>query len=327
MVRVVLVHLGPGRAAHLWPNIRLLKRNFPDLEVHLIYSNKKHASKVERSGAIPYFYMPDSSDVTLLDELSHNSQFRNGFWRFSLERLLALEKWQETKIGNHNFIHIESDILVLPSFPFSIFDSISKLMWCNFNESHDVSALLYSPNLDETKWLVNQIREEIAQNRDLTDMTVLSKIKMNNPRRVEYFPSLANSNSAYFRGVFDGAAIGMWLNGRDPRNHLGSIRRHLELPESIDKPEEAKFSLNTKNHLTATVNKKEYSIYNLHIHSKHLGLLSRFWRISLKLDLARARNNFPKNSYSVRALFSIAFDFVRRHKQKSLTRAIKSLKL
>ena len=190
MERIVFVHLGPSPAEHLWMNVSSIKERFPGMAITVIYSDDIHMPKIQECQVDSYEYVTRSGDNQLLESLSNNLDFRGGFWRYSLERLIALESWHVENSPEKSFLHIESDILILNNFPFDSFGSIENLAWIKFNDSHDVSALLYSPNFEFTKWLACRIREEIAKNLGLTDMTVLSIIRNSSPDKVYLLPTI-----------------------------------------------------------------------------------------------------------------------------------------
>jgi hypothetical protein len=76
-------------------------------------------------------------------KLDHN--FRDGFWKYTFERLFALQQYHE-KHSDSKILHIESDVLLLPEFPWKSFAELNSLAWLNVNETHDVAALVYLPN-------------------------------------------------------------------------------------------------------------------------------------------------------------------------------------
>lgn len=318
MSEIVFVHLGDAPAKHLWLNIAKIRSEFPSVEITVVFSSQRHLKKIQKLDVKPFFYTCKPADEDLLNGLSHDSSFRNGFWRYSLERLLALAALHEERFSNISILHLESDILLLPGFPFESLQMLPKLAWCKFNETHDVSAILYSPNSAETNWLANTIRKELKINADLTDMTVLSVLGQKYPTKVNYLPSLHSPESNYFEGVFDGAAIGMWLTGRDPRNKFGLIQRHLPLPEGLDNPSLYKFKSSSNIHLEANRENEKKQIYNLHIHSKSPKLFKRFSRYHLTLEVFRTFGFIPSTSFSILTFIKIVKSHLERHKWKSI---------
>ncbi len=321
----MFVHLGPTKVPHLWKNIAATKRKFPTSTITLIYSDKVHARRVRSLNIDGYFYETKSADEVILNAQALGSNFRGGFWRYSLERLIALDAWHRVSDPKNPFIHIESDILLFRNFPIDNFEKIEKLAWIKFNETHDVSAILYSPGSRATSWLGEQIRRELTLDNRLTDMTVLSRIQKLFTDKVEYLPTLSHYNSIYFEGIFDGASIGMWLNGRDPRNNYGIVKRHMPMGESLDKAESLRFRIYQQG-LHVTNVSGEFPLYNLHVHSKNRTLLSIAYLIPLKADLLRAKYKVFSTTFSPLALFSILVDVKKRHKGSLLKLFVETFK-
>ena len=325
MSRLIFVHLGPSKAEHLWSNIAATTRKFPSARVILIYSDLVHNRKIRNLNIDSFLYETSRADELVLSKQSLNHNFRSGFWRYSLERLIALEAWHRVTDPESPFIHIESDILLFKNFPLADFNELKKLTWIKFNDTHDVSAVLSSPNYEFTTWLAGEIRKELSIDSHLTDMTVLSRIQKSSPYMVEYLPTISDPKSIYFKGIFDGASIGMWLNGRDPRNSYGVIKRHLTMNESEDKAEKLQFKY-VDDCLCVTRDHEDFLLFNLHIHSKNGFLLSSRHNFALKLDLLRSRNKLPPTTFSIRALLRIVIDFQKRHKGEVIRMLINFLK-
>lgn len=318
------MHLGPAKVRHLWENIKRMKRLYPDKTITVIYSDNSHKRNIIRSGAQPFLYRTSSEDEDLLSGISQNRLFREGFWRFSLERLLALEAWHSSSRIDLPMLHLESDILTFKNFPFEELGKSEALSWIQVTETHDVSAILYSPSIEKTTWLARSIRQELIRNPSLTDMTILNQIRQKNPDSVRLLPSLSNPAVEEFQGIFDGASLGMWLTGRDPRNDFGIIRRHLKFEDAIDQAGEAEYLLDNE----LLFHKDEsgsYPIYNLHVHSKRLNLFSYSNIFALKMDLARINYKLFSTTFSLRAAWAVLVDYRRRNGFKLNKARIKGL--
>jgi hypothetical protein len=324
MIQVVFVHLGKAPARHLWLNIKRLKNLFPDIRMTVIYSEDTHLKKIIRAGAVPFLYKSSRLDEEMFKSMSLNQDFRQGFWRFSLERLIALEDFHRAIGETETIFHLESDILLMPNFPWLELVEKRKLTWLRFNDSHDVSAILISPNFTETNWLVNQIRRELKSNNRLTDMTILSLIRNKNAQRVDLLPTLKDSIDGNQTVIFDGAALGMWLTGRDPRNHLGVIERGLALPEAFDDASELVFSNFRGTELEVLHGNQKVVILNLHIHSKNTHLFGKNWITALRIDILRSRQKNLQKTFSLLAFFSLVKDFIRRNKFQSFSKATRA---
>ena len=83
--------------------------------------------------------------------LKLRSRFRNNFWLLSLERLLVLSEVHNEYLESR-ILHIESDVLLLPNFPWDIFNDLNTLFWSTYEPDRDVAALLFSPSAKESQW-------------------------------------------------------------------------------------------------------------------------------------------------------------------------------
>lgn len=322
-MHLVFVHLGSAKAEHLQPNIARTKKLFPEIPITLIYSDVELIRGFESLGIQLFKYLEVSHKDHILNNLLHNSKFRSNFWRYSIERLYALEQFHSEN-PTEKVVHLESDILIMPNFPFSRFDAIDKLAWCRFNQTHDVASVMYSPNHLETKWMLQEIDKFLTSDPSLTDMTVLRRLKLAFPSNSIYLNSEAGEK--ILEGVIDAAPFGMWLCGRDPRNHSGITRRFMKMPESEIDPSEYNFKFNSKTYLT--VRRKNYasqSLFNLHLHSKQKTLFGNRWKLVLNLHIFTSKLGFPSSWFSLRAFIQLVHDYVKRHGRKSLLNFMKRL--
>jgi hypothetical protein len=178
----------------------------------------------------------------------------------------------------------------------------------------DSAAIFFSPTSHQTKWLLDQILEQILLSPNTNDMYLLNRISRLNPSKVCLLPtfssqSIVNSNQQNFDkmskiknfdfdGVFDPAAIGVWLTGNDPRNSLGWIKRYKRHFEPSFDPALIKFGFHKKI-LTGNYLGYEHPIYNLHIHSKQKILFSIYGQLLLKLYVKTSRIGAFKSIYNI----------------------------
>jgi len=299
-MKIIFVHLGEAPANHLWANINSLISRFKNFEIVLV-SDRKHSELKVHPRVNFFMYKQSENTKRLLMNLKFESNFRNGFWHFTLERLIALSQYHQTNPYD-SILHIESDVLLLNGFPVNAFDSLDKLCWLRAHEFGDIATLIYSPNAGESCWLSQEVESLIKNDYFLTDMKALMKIRETNPSRVITAPSMSHQMinellkkntapkeimkdlsalSPLFNGIFDPAAIGMWLTGCDPRNHYGFTRifdtdEVLKSRPYID-PSLFNYHSNNSGTLTILVNGIEISIWCLHVHSKDLKLFNIGW--------------------------------------------------
>jgi len=305
-MKIVFVHLGEGRADHLWANIRSLISRFESFEIVLV-SDRQRSELIAHPRVSFFKYLRSETTDRLIGNLKFERDFRDGFWHFSLERLIALSQYHLAN-KDQSILHVESDVLLLSGFPTKSFNGLEKLTWLRAFDTGDIATLIYSPNAEETYWLAQQV-ENLIRGGDhlLTDMKALLKIRVANPERVTTAPSLskevastlskdskitlelaADLSAMYsdFGGIFDSAAIGMWLTGCDPRNYYGFTRifdtKTVQEAAPYLDPSQFEYKVDVSGRLTALVEGSEISIWCLHIHSKNLELFNAGWEVKLQ---------------------------------------------
>jgi len=295
---LVLVQLGPSKPRHLFANLSHLIDLFPTVQIVVVYDDAKLQKRISRDfPQIELFKFDGSQNEGIWSQSRLNFQFRKGFWRYSTERLLALEQVHELRPG-HGLLHIESDILLFPNFPFESVTSGNTLAWQTVSESHDVAAVMFSPSLAHTEVFSNKIREKLADNPYLNDMTLLSQIRIENPSLLTTLPSwnsdwgmpiaasardyalITDEYSAY-EGIFDGSTIGVWLTGQDRRNNGGRLVLHSDFPGSLTDTSLLSFRIDSNGNLWAKAQGMESPIFCLHVHSKNIKLFRDGYRKEL----------------------------------------------
>jgi hypothetical protein len=330
---VVFIHLGDGRPKHLFPNILRVRSQVAnlDLNVILIGSNERLLREAQERGiqALKYTATPE---VELLLQ-SHKNQFdhnfRDGFWRFSIERLFALSTIFE-EFENTSALHIESDILTLNNFPYEKIFTLKNITWCKMNQETDVASLLYIPSREKAVTFKSHLQQILTENISLTDMSALAQLG-NESTKIDYFPAAENPQSRYlnrknlsesnaervtklykkFDGIFDSAPLGMFVLGQDPRNNWGLVRRQIELEHSGIVA--GRFQLNlTQNGLLKSSDGVD--IFCLHAHSKEIQLFGKESEQYLRRIVKRGNSRFSKTTFSVTAFLDLIADYKKRRK-------------
>ncbi len=326
----VFVHLGKYPAGHLWLNLQRHQDLFPHVKTFLILDELRHIKKVP-NGVEIYFFKREND---FLDESvfrAHDQRFRRGFWRFSLERLFALSEFHKT-VPQNSILHIESDVFLLPNFPWDSLNNVREPMWNNYNFERDVSALLFYPNYLAHLKTIGQIQALLTENSRHTDMTVLAELRNRHVGEFKLFPSLSSvipelknalnstetkfiervNNSEYFQnGVFDAAPIGMWLLGHDPRNNYGKAFIHDTSPivsgDSLVDPSSVYYEMNDYGHLFLVSKSSglRINLWCLHVHSKSLKIFSKNWDRELRKFVKLTDNPVPIATFSISALWNM----------------------
>ena len=322
-MHLVFVHLGTAKAGHLYFNIKRATEIFPELKITLIYSE---SSFIQNWNALPinyYKYTEKKENSHILNNLSHNVKFRMNFWRYSIERLYALAEWH-SKNPDQKLLHLESDILIMPNFPLGKLETIDQISWCSFNQSHDVASVIFSPSATNTNWMLNELEMVLMEDSTLTDMTGLRKLKEKHPDKTRYLNS--GEAIAFFGGVIDAAPYGMWLCGRDPRNHKGVTRRFMELPESDINPSAVSYHYGHKSNLKIrNSGGSEFSLFNLHVHSKQKAIFRNHWRLVMFFYIITSKVQFPTHWFSLSAFAQLASDSFHRNGIKGSWRAVRNI--
>ena len=304
----VYVHLGPDIPQHLLLNIERHSELFPNQKIVLV-SNQNWENLIPEG--VETFLVPKKDENSLLfDEMSKHLDFsfRNGFWQFTFQRLFVLERLHR-KYPQRSLLHIESDVILMPNFPWQKFENLRHLAWLPVNMESDIAALVFSPNIALTQILVEELKVFASQNPSTNDMLALRHFALSNPNLHKYLPSITKStlrgihakhlpeslSEKYFGGVFDPLAFGMWNFGHDPKNFFG-IRRRYFLDEShyID-PSRVKLSYMND----GLIDSDGIPMFNLHLHSKDLSLFRISWRSSLVGGLSSAATLRKKFNFNL----------------------------
>ena len=303
--KVVLVHLGESHADHLWINLESLLKRFT--EVHFVLISDKPHPRIPSNSRLEFFqYHRLANFEASLDNLSHDQKFRSGFWKYTLERFFALSQYHDLN-PEVKVLHIESDILLLPDFPFNSLASLTKLSWQRVDDERDAASILFTPNNVETTWFVDQFIRLIERQNRITDMSGLRQIRMANNSRIQVLPSfslslgsqiswknvndteLARELSVDFEilgGIFDPAAFGMWLTGSDPRNYHGKQilfdTKTIVRDGTFINPSKFFYNLSPSRELFISTRFGKARIWSLHVHSKDLRLFGENWESRLR---------------------------------------------
>tara|TARA_R110000824_G_scaffold391212_1_gene588837 strand:+ start:471 stop:1394 length:924 start_codon:yes stop_codon:yes gene_type:complete len=197
-------------------------------------------------------------------------RYRNGFWISTSKRFFLIYEYM--KINNiQNVLHLENDVLLYSHMNYGLDEKIYLTM-----DSKDrcIPGIMYIPNYE--------LLTNLILNYDFTknDMINLAKFYHTEKHIVETFPIIDNSidkciyneNFHEFNSIFDGAAIGQYLGGVDPRNIPGDTTGFIN-ETCIIKYDKYNFEWIKRGEHSfphIEINKKLIPINNLHIHCKNL---------------------------------------------------------
>jgi hypothetical protein len=263
---VVLVSTGVFQS-YMKTNVeQLLKFDF---NIHVIIDRTFFDSMEEYKSRIT---LVDSSRLqTDFDSKSTlDKHFRGGFWNNASKRLFILNEYMKQQ-GLNNVIHLENDVLLYSDMNYDLDEKIYIVM-----DAHDrcIPGIVYIPNHELFDQLINEY--DYSKN----DMENLAIFYHRHRDIVNTFPIIDNSvvKSIYnqeferFNSIFDGAAMGQYLGGVDPRNIPGDTTGFIN-ETCVIKYNNYQFKWLKKGarHVPhILINNHWIQVNNLHIHSKRL---------------------------------------------------------
>ena len=307
----VYVHLGPNLPKHLFLSLHRHLMLFPKQELVLITS---HDQEFDLPHSIQQFKVNCYElQADLFNEMAAklDFNFRNGFWKYTLQRFFAIGEFHKV-VPNRSITHIESDVLLMPNFPWDSFRENRKLSWLNVNSELDVAAIVHFPNLEKSIRLLNQIEILCRINPGTNDMLVLNECAINLGDHHSYLPSLTSQVTRHgkslsnlqkprldsFGWIFDPLNLGLWYFGQDPKNSFGLRTRYVgDDSHNLDsKKTKLKFRDGVLTDGNGTL------VFSLHVHSKYLPLFGKNWEEALKRGLDEAASGTKAYSFHLGAL-------------------------
>lgn len=345
-MNIVFCHLGSRVPNYLHSNLVRTNQLFPEHKIFLISSISPRSNHLPKNG----IQIIDVKSFPIFDKIiqgsKHNREFRNGFWRYSLERLFVVCNFAiEYAMGNT--LHVESDVVLYPNFPFEELQEKGSINWGFYNEKRDVASLLYLNDSKSALWLRDKLIDNLKSNPDHTDMSILKDISIQNKSRISYFPMsinlIRNSDSTIrakdlcnvvgqsldIRGIFDSAAIGMWLTGQDARNSYGFRRMfsmsNIKSGDSAIDPTIPRYFISKNNSIIAKIGEEELPVYCIHVHSKNIRLFklndSREWRKVIKL--LKRSNSQEIIKFEMKTFLGLLWTNLRREEIREIPKRMK----
>ena len=308
----VYVHLGSNLPKHLKLGLSRHQLLFPSQEIVLITSDDQ---QFDLPGSIKQFKVNTSVlEAELFKEMSQklDFEFRKGFWKYTLQRFFAIGEFHKLN-PKRVLTHIESDVVLMPNFPWHQFADLKKLAWLKVNSEVDVAAIVHFPTLHHTLGLLQEISRLAYLNTGTNDMLVLHDAVAHLRFSHEYLPSLTSNNAysaekidpsdeqnlIYFGGIFDPLNLGLWYFGQDPKNSFGLRTRYVGDSSHDLNPVHTRLKFNDG----VLSDQFGTSVYSLHVHSKYLPLFGANWESALKIGLEQALTEKRRRSFNLSALF------------------------
>jgi hypothetical protein len=314
---------------HLLLNLERTVLLFPEHEVILVTDRETRELHIPNLQVLKY---SPSLDWKKIEEiLSHPKDFRDNFWFISLARFIAIA--EVSRGSSKPILHVESDVILAPDFPFDLFLSLEKdFAFPIVSDALAIASCLYLRNGFAATKLARFTIDSVQSNHSTTDMHILRDFVDRYSENVHVLPSTPTQIEALkyasdeflnqtkigikdFNGIFDGFDIGRYLFGDDPRNNRGfSILRKNDLRTYIDVSEIELLITEEREFPCVRNNVQPFilPIYSLHIHSKNLNLFRQNQMMNL-ITKAVLDSKLPcRRIFSFRIFLASAFRAIKR---------------
>lgn len=295
---LTVVYLGNKLPTYVVRNLEYLKNTFLEDDIYFISDSEKSVKKASNVGVKTWLAPhPEDQWKDVRESLNHPMGFRDGFWFKTLARIFVLNSFMQLHPGVPT-LQIEADVFIFPNFPLSAFRELNaEIAFPMESYRMGIASLLFLKDHKASAMLVEFALNEISNNDQITDMSLLGKVAHSNKLKFLALPTLPRelrnalnepesinlvcNDSLNISGVFDGISVGQYLLGIDPRNSRGSLILHRAQTTHAINSEKLKLSLDNKENLVMKGAKIESVIYNLHNHAKDLRLYDSYSRKSL----------------------------------------------
>jgi len=320
-MRIVLVYLGDVVPKYVLKNYGLIKSNFPKNEIWLLLDSEKLFEKMKKN-KIQAWLTP-----RILPDNRYHKTYRNNFWIETRNRFFALENFHD-RFNDQSLLHVESDVIIFPSFPINNLDAIDKLIAYPLSSPDvGIASTLYFKTPEATKYLSQFALEEINNNPQITDTEVLGKLYQQNPDKIfilrsgpDQFGAYNNDNQAIQTslsgekseinnsGIFDASTLGIHLCGTDPRNQFGISKVLDSLDHHFLNVYRCEFEV-SNDRIDLIFGNEKRTIYSLHNHSKNIKLFDKSNLIYFR-NVVKRRKFGKYHSFSIISFFLYCVDYL-----------------
>jgi hypothetical protein len=282
------VYLGDSLPKYVLANMRQISKNHPSYRLVFIGDNSAICKKVEKHG-YEVWKSPDPEVAWKINRysMSHNPDFRDGFWFKTLARFFALNEYLRLHSTTPTLL-IESDVWLSPSFPIDTFlkSNISIAFPLTTSNQGVASTFFIRTQSDLQKFLDFAV-QEVKRDSTSTDVSILANYKRANLQEVFVLPSgpslteaynfgfrdiepgLLSDNTIFANQIFDGSTWGQFFTGEDPRNSWGTRSiYHVQNHHAVN-PRYFKIYF-AEGAIVAEIDNERYVVQSLHVHSKDI---------------------------------------------------------
>lgn len=315
-IDIVLVYMGKKIPRYVFFNIQYLLKEFKNSRIIFVSDNSKAIKRVERYGATGFYYSLQNYELSEIQKNTmYDNNFRDFYWWKTSARIIAVCDVQ-IEFGRP-VLHLESDVILFPEFPFSNLNYLEKgISFPLANSKQGVASMVYLRDREAARLLRQEFVAELIQNPSSSDMNILGNIASRSKSIVSILPTLPNtqnalslfnsrtndinhfeamtSNYEILKGCVDGLQYGLYFLGEDPRNHRGTLKLFQNNYRSNLNLSKTKLKLEGKA-IFVVHEEITFRLWSIHVHSKDLrafnfALLRILLRYRSKLSLYGPRN-------------------------------------
>lgn len=276
-VAICYVHLGDSPSPTLIDYANISISHLKDAKAYLVTDTSKNWKKFP--GEIIQYHKNDRNHFvkSLCRRFPELTSIANGYWISTIERLFALEKLKNVLSKDDIVIHLESDVIsFLRNKHLKLFRERQIDVACpRISEDIGIGSLIYARNIDSLILSLDKTARNfkigLQWRSDMEFLALAQKMNFieNLPIEIsDAWKSKIESNR-YF--IFDGAAIGQFLLGRDSIHSNSRIINGYINPHFKSRITEFKWQLSDEKEnpsLIIKYKKKVYEVLCLHVHSK-----------------------------------------------------------
>lgn len=268
-MKIILTSIGNFQP-YILDNIKNLHLHNND-DITVITENK-FFNKFTDCGKIELINKDELYDYNFSSNSKLDRQFRDGFVHYCSLRLFYVCSYME-KYTLTNCIHIENDVLIYYDLNKPLFNS-QKVCLCFDYGNRVIPSIIYIPNSEILKYILDKydFNKNDMENLGVYDNNLMEKLPIFSVENNIDIINQSIENFKKYNIIFDGAAMGQYLGGVDPRNIIGDTRGFVNETCMIkyDKYTFYWKKINTLYYPYINVNDNLIPIFNLHIHSKTL---------------------------------------------------------
>ena len=276
---LILFHAGPEFPTYLNDCVRQV-RIVSSVRI-VVLMEPEHVDSVDTSvGDVTVVPL----DTIPLDYFTHeylkttrlDAEWRGGFWRAASLRFFYIHNYAKIH-GLRDIFHIEYDNLVYQDFLRQLPAFQTRRMWCVMDApTRCIPSFVYWQDADAVFDLLLTLLGAGARGEN--DMTALASHAHKYPQGVGWLPIVTPGAGAppeysaeldRFGLLFDGAAVGQYIGGVDPRNQAGDTRGFIN-ETTVFRCDRVRVEWRVGADGLRRPYLNDRPLVNLHIHSKDL---------------------------------------------------------